>query len=120
MPCVRPDLFREVNRGSVKIAERKEQPNRLKPKDGLDVLRLLRAVDTTWLACGLRTLTENSLSSAMVEQALSELRALAAGPEGLLPTLAAAAEAGFGDSDEIKMSLVLLADELLRELDDVG
>ena len=103
----------------VKIAERREAQHRLKPKDGLDVLRLLRAVDTTWLALGLRALATDSLSSEVVEQTVKELRALAAGPEDLLPVLAANADVGFGDTDEIKMSMVVLVDDLLREFDDV-
>jgi hypothetical protein len=101
----------------VKIAERREEPHRLKPKDGLDVLRLLRAVDTTRLALGLRAHASDTLSSTVVEQAVKELRVLAADPEDLLPVLAARAEEGFGDGDEIKMSMVVLVDDLLRELE---
>lgn len=104
----------------VKIAERQDQPRRLKPKDGLDVLRLLRAVDTTRLARSLRGLTSNTLSSGAVEQAVTDLRALATGPEDLLPILAAKAEMGFDDPDEIKMSMVALVDDLLREFDDMN
>lgn len=101
----------------VKIAERREQPLRLKPKDGLDVLRLLRAVDTTRLARGLAALAVEELSSAVVEQAVKDLRGLAAGPDDLLPFLAAEAEAGFSDPDEIKMSMVTLVGDLLYEYD---
>ena len=101
----------------VKIAERRDQPHRLKPKDGLDVLRLLRAVDTARLAQDLAAAAANALSGPVVERAVAELRVLAARPEDLLPVLAADAEAGFGDPDEIKMSMVALADDLLREWD---
>jgi hypothetical protein len=101
----------------IKIAERREQPHRLKPRDGLDVLRLLRAVDTAPLARSLRGLRSDALSSTVVEQAVKSLRDLAAGSEDLLPVLAADAEAGFADPDEIKMSMVALVDDLLRELD---
>ncbi|MCE6994425.1 hypothetical protein LZG04_06330 [Saccharothrix sp. S26] len=101
----------------VKIAERRGQPHRLKPKDGLDVLRLLRAVDTTRLAQALTALVADDLSGTVVTQAVAELRVLAARPDDLLPVLAADAEAGFSDPDEIKMSVVALADDLLRELD---
>lgn len=103
----------------VKIAERREQPNRLKPKDGLDVLRLLRAVDTTRLARRLAQLSTDKLAGSVVEQAVKELRVLAAGPDDLLPALAAEAEAGFGDPDEIKMSMTTLVDDLLHEYDHV-
>jgi hypothetical protein len=102
----------------IKIAERREQqPHRLKPKDGLDVLRLLRTVDTTRLAQRLADLAPDALAGTVVEQAVKELRTLAAGPDDLLPILAAEAEAGFSDPDEIKMSMVALVDDLLREFD---
>lgn len=101
----------------VKIAERREQPHRLKPKDGLDVLRLLRAIDTASLAASLVGIASDELSSAVVADAIKELRELAAGPEELLPRLAADAEMGFSDPDEIKMSMVALVDELLQEFD---
>ncbi|HUQ60173.1 GSU2403 family nucleotidyltransferase fold protein [Lentzea sp.] len=101
----------------VKIAERREQLHRLKPKDGLDVLRLLRVIDTESLASSLAVVAADELSSAVVADAVKDLRALAAGPEELLPRLAADAEAGFTDPDEIKMSMVVLVEDLLREFD---
>jgi hypothetical protein len=84
------------------------------------VLRLLRAVDTAPLARSLRDLMSDALSSTVVEQAVKNLRELAAGPEDLLPVLAADAEMGFAELDEIKMSMVALVDDLLRELDGVN
>lgn len=102
----------------VKIVERREQqPRRLKPKDGLDVLRLLRAVSTVSLAESLARIASNELSGSVTKNAISDLRRLAAGPDDLLPRLAADAEVGFSDPDEIKMSMVLLAGDLLREFD---
>ena len=101
----------------VKIAERREQPHRLKPKDGLDVLRLLRAIDTAPLASSLARVAEDELSSTVVAGAVEDLRGLAAGPEELLPRLAAEAEMGFSDPDEIKMSVVVLVEDLLQEFD---
>ncbi|WP_207926216.1 hypothetical protein [Actinocrispum wychmicini] len=101
----------------IKIAERRADPRRLKPKDGLDVLRLLRAVDTAQLAWTLTELASDNVAGSVVEQAVQALRELAAGPEDVLPTLAADAEAGFGDLDVITMSMVVLVDDLLGELD---
>jgi hypothetical protein len=101
----------------VKIVERRDQPRRLKPKDGLDVLRLLRSVDTERLARGVRALAEHDLTRVIVGQVVEDLRALAAEPEDLLPVLAAEAEAGFTDPDEIKFSMVALVGDLLGELD---
>ncbi|MFC0114471.1 hypothetical protein [Kibdelosporangium aridum] len=97
----------------IKVAERRDQPHRLRPKDGLDVLRLLRAVDTASLAQRFGQLASNGLAGEVVEQTVRDLRELAAGPEDLLPVLAADAEIGLGDRDEIKMSMVALVDELL-------
>lgn len=99
----------------IKIAERRDQPHRLKPKDGLDVLRLLRADDSGRLAYSLHPLASDPLSAAVTKQALDELRTLATRPEDLLPRLAADAETGFGDPDEIKMSMVVLVGDLLNE-----
>jgi len=105
----------------IKIAERRGQSRGQKPKDGLDVLRLLRAEkDVPGLARSLRALVSNELSSEVAKQAVDELRVLALEPDDLLPTLAAEAEAVFGNSDEIKMSMVALVDELLREFDRVS
>lgn len=101
----------------IKVAERRDQPHRLKPKDGLDVLRLLRAVDTVSLAQRFGQLASNSLAGEVVEQTVRDLRELAAGPEDLPPVLAADAEIGLGDRDEIKMSMVALVDELLGALE---
>lgn len=103
----------------IKVGERRDQPGRLKPKDGLDALRLLRAADVPRLARSLRKLASDELSSHVVERAIRELRELAREPEDILPTLAANAEAGFDDSDVIKMSMVVLVDGLLREFDGV-
>jgi len=101
----------------VKVAERRDQPDRLKAKDGLDVLRLLRAVDVVRLARDLKTLASDELANAIVEQVVADLRTLAAKPDALLPELAAKAETGFSDPDEIKYSMVVLVEDLLHEFD---
>ncbi|GGU67799.1 hypothetical protein [Lentzea flava] len=62
----------------VKIAERRDQQShRLKPKDGLDVLRLLRAVDTASLAGRLVSIASHQLSSTAAASATNGLRELA-------------------------------------------
>ena len=49
----------------IKIAERRDQQShRLKPKDGLDVLRVLRVVDTASLAGSLMSIAAHQLSGA--------------------------------------------------------
>lgn len=103
----------------IKIGERRDQPGRLKPKDGLDILRLLRAVETTPLAQDLRKPSSAVLSGETTDTAVRTLRELATGPDDLLPSLAADAEAGFGDTEVIRMSMVALVDDLIREFDAV-
>jgi hypothetical protein len=97
----------------VKIAERRTQPGRLLPKDGLDVLRLLRATDVDELGAKLVELLQEPLSSAVVGRALEELRTLARDPDALLPRLAARAEEGFEDPDVLGMSMVVLVGDVL-------
>lgn len=84
------------------------------------MLRLLRVADTRRLALKLSDLASNTLTSQIVGQTVHHLRVLAAGPEELLPVLAADAEKGFADPDEIKMSMVALVDDLLCEFDAVN
>lgn len=97
----------------VKVAERRDRPARLKPKDGLDVLRLLRTTDPGLLGTKLVQLLANPLSGPVVAQALEDLRVLASEPDGLLPGLAATAERGFDDPDVLRMSMVILVREVL-------
>jgi len=103
----------------IKISERRDQPGRLKPKDGLDIIRLLRVVDTARLANALGELMSNDLTRGVVRSALDTLRACGTTPDEVLPMLAAAAEQGFEDADVIKMSTVALVEDLLRQIDVV-
>jgi uncharacterized protein YigA (DUF484 family) len=48
-----------------KIAERADDNDRIRDKDALDVLRLLRAVDTDELASRVRVLRETELAGAV-------------------------------------------------------
>lgn len=97
----------------VKVAERRDQPGRLKPKDGLDILRLLRTTDACRFGTKLAELLAHPLSGEVVAGALQDLRLLARDPDGLLPSLAAKAEEGFEDSDVLRMSMVVLVAEVL-------
>lgn len=100
----------------VKIAERRATPQRPKPKDGLDVLRLLRTADLGHLAATLRELEADVPAGEVVGAALAHLPALGTAPNHLLPSLAAAAEQGFEDPDVIRMSVVALVEDLPGEL----
>ena len=97
----------------IKIAERCHQPRRLKPKDGLDVLRLLRAVEPAELANRLNELASHELTAAVVHSAVQAFRDHGRDPDQLLPSLAATAEQGYQDLDVIRMSTAALVDELL-------
>lgn len=100
----------------VKISERLPNPKRLKPKDGLDILRLLRVADPIALAVTLDRLLANELSADATRIAVDALRAHGTNPDGLLPSLAATAEAGFEDPEVIKASTVALVEEVLDGL----
>lgn len=97
----------------VKINERVAQPHRLKPKDGLDVLRLLRALDPARAAGRLRELTDDPLAGAVTLAAVTALRQLGADRDGLLPTLAATAVTGLDDEVMTRESMVILVEDLL-------
>ena len=56
-----------------KIAERVGAQDRVRDKDALDVLRLLRAIDTDDLADRLRTLRDDELAGAVTTEALEQL-----------------------------------------------
>ncbi|MEU7524757.1 hypothetical protein AB0A74_03410 [Saccharothrix sp. NPDC042600] len=100
----------------VKISERLTNPKRLKPKDGLDVLRLLRVADPVALAATLDGLLLNGLSADATRLAVHALREHGTHPDGPIPSLAADAEAGFEDPDVIKASTVALVEEVLESM----
>ncbi|MFI9816268.1 hypothetical protein [Saccharothrix variisporea] len=104
----------------VKISERAQNPKRLKPKDGLDVLRLLRAVEPGDLAATLGRLLANELAAGVTRKAVDALRELGTDPDRLVPSLAAQAEAGFEDPEVIKASVVALVEEVLDSLEPDG
>ncbi|GLZ39843.1 hypothetical protein Acsp05_34670 [Actinokineospora sp. NBRC 105648] len=100
----------------IKISERATQPSRLRPKDGLDVLRLLRTTDPANLAASLREIASQHMAEDAVVSAVAAIREHGREWGGLLPSLAAAAEAGSGDPDVIRASVVALVEEVLDEL----
>lgn len=100
----------------VKIGERSEQPQRLKAKDALDILRLLRVCDTNELATGLKQLTNNKTAAEVTQEALGYLSAHFLNPAGLGSQLAAEATHPFEDAEEIAQSCAALASELWKAL----
>ena len=106
----------------IKIKERLDQPRRLLPKDGLDVLRILQATDTEPLATRLVELSTDPLAGQVTRECLATLRERGRDPDGELATLAAAAVAGLADPATIRGSFVALVEDLLNAMptDDEG
>ena len=97
-----------------KIGERVGGQDRVRDKDALDVLRLLRAVETEDMADRLRTLARSPLSADVTAEALELLPALFGEPdsEGVLMAVRAAGQAE--NPATIAGSLMALVHELLR------
>ena len=101
-----------------KIAERVGAQDRVRDKDALDVLRLLRAIDTVELADRLAVLTGNQLSAGVTNEAIRLLPELfrAADSPGIAMAVRAAGAAE--DSATLAASFVALAEDLLRATRD--
>lgn len=99
-----------------KIAERVGTQDRVSDKDALDVLRLLRAVDTEVLANLIRTLIDHELAGPVTEEALSLVPELFADPDSDGVRMAVRAAGGGEDADTIAASLVALVDDLRQSL----
>lgn len=100
-----------------KIDERRGDPRRMKPKDGLDVLRLLRAVSVTGVAERLRALALHDISAEVTRCVIASLRSHGTDRKGPIASLAAAAVAGSDDPITISESAVILISDLLQTYD---
>ncbi len=96
-----------------KIAERVDAHDRVRDKDALDVLRLLRAIDTAGLAHRLLLLSGTELSASVTSEAITLLPALFGSTDGEGVAMAVRAVGAAEDSATIAASLVALVDELL-------
>ncbi len=96
-----------------KIAERADQRNRLLDKDALDVLRLLRRIDSGRLVERLSFLVSDDLARETTTQALTALRDLFGSRSGKGALLAARALEGLEDEDTVTGSCEALVDELI-------
>src|SRR6266545_3127999 len=101
-----------------KLAERVEEPSRVKDKDALDILRLLRGVPAEVIAQRLRGLRQDTRCAAVTAEALQHLELLFGRPEAAGSALASRAAAGLEPDDTIRASCAALADELFRCLAD--
>lgn len=97
----------------IKIEDRTEQPNRRQPKDGLDVLRLLRASETRPLAARLAQLASDPLAGEVTRAAMTVLASRAGRRDGPLAMLVALAVGGLADPSTATESLAVLIEDLL-------
>jgi hypothetical protein len=101
-----------------KLADRsrEREARRLKDKDALDTLRLLRAIPIERLVQGLRDLGGTKLAGAVTHEAISHLQALfgATSSPGTLMVLRATER--LEDPSVMAASCVALADDLIRAL----
>lgn len=102
---------------AIKIAERREQPNRLRAKDALDMLRLLQATDTEPLAEALASLTRDVLAGETTRAALAAFRDHATRRDTLFTRMAVEAVGTLDDPDVIAESMIALALDLLAAYD---
>lgn len=102
----------------IKIEERRDT-QRLKPKNGLDVLRLLRAMDMRHVAERLQMLLSSNVAGETVRSALAAMRAHGARADGPIALLAGDAVRGIEDSESAMVSTAVLIEELLHTCDDL-
>jgi hypothetical protein len=100
----------------IKIEERRGNPRRQNDKDALDVLRLLRAVDSADLATRIARVESDARAQVVVRQAIEILPALFGSPDGAGCQMAVQATQGLEDPDEISDSCAALTAEVLAAL----
>jgi hypothetical protein len=96
-----------------KIAERVGSPARERDKDALDVLRLLRAVETTRLAGQLDVLGHDPLSAAVTTEARTLFKGLFTRRDAEAVEMAVRAAGSEEDPETIAASMMVLASDLL-------
>lgn len=99
---------------SHKIAERVGAQDRVRDKDALDLLRLLRATETGDLAQRLDRLTRSNDAADVAREARSNIASLFANRDAEGVIMAVRAAGDDEDPDTIASSLVALVDELLQ------
>jgi hypothetical protein len=99
-----------------KIAERTQAQDRVRDKDALDVLRLLRATETDDIATRLAVLKRSDLSAGVTAEALEFLPRLFGTRDGEGVEMSVRAVGGAEDLATIAGSLMVLVDDLLKVL----
>lgn len=103
-----------------KIAERVGNDDRVRDKDALDVLRLLRAINTNDFAGRIAVLTENKLSATVTMEAIGHLPELFGTGASPGVEMAVRAAGAAEDSAAVAGSLVALTDDLVTEIVNIG
>lgn len=97
----------------IKIEERKATPKRLKNKDALDVLRLLRAIGAGDIAERMLRITADGRAKGVAVRALTALRDLFGSRDGLGCAMTIEATQGLENPEVIAGSVVALVQEVL-------
>lgn len=105
---------------SVKINERAATPNRLQPKDGLDIWRILRAVDSETMAATLHQLANDALAGETTLEALELLRDGTTGFMKVLVDLTVRATDQLEDPEFVAGSITALIENLLDGYEALG
>ncbi|MCL4445889.1 MAG: hypothetical protein M1134_03295 [Actinobacteria bacterium] len=100
-----------------KIVERVDASDRVRDKDALDVLRLLRAVDTNQLAHRLRSLLDQELTRSVATEAIAVLPQLFGDARSFGVTMAVRAAGVAEDPTTIAGSLIALTADLRSVLE---
>lgn len=99
-----------------KVHERQSHPHRLQPKDGLDIFRLLSAVDPALVSQKLSQLTEDPTCREVVQSAIQHLQNAGRGPDGTIARLAKRAIGELADPEFIANATAEFIDEVLQGL----
>ncbi|MGH7912777.1 MAG: hypothetical protein ACREQM_04890 [Candidatus Dormibacteraceae bacterium] len=100
-----------------KIAERTGAQDRVRDKDALDVLRLLRAVSTEELAARIGSLLRSDIAAEVTRAAVGQLRPLFGGDRTEGVVLAVRSGGGAEDAATIAGSFVALVSDLIDGLE---
>ena len=104
----------------IKIEERRDNPGRHQPKDGLDVLRLLQATSTEAMAQRLADLARDPLAGAVTTAGIDALQRDGRDAAGLIARLAGVGVGNLADPDTVRGSVAVLIEELLDTLEGFG
>ncbi|MFP6663884.1 MAG: hypothetical protein VCC00_06785 [Deltaproteobacteria bacterium] len=96
-----------------KIAERRDSADRLRDKDGLDVLRLLRFAETEMVAATLTRLEKDPVAGDVTRQAHALLGDFFADRTAVGAQMAVRASAGLEEELTIAISCEVLARQIL-------